>query len=131
MAAFAAGFFDELEGFDGDGFIEGFGHVVDGEGGDGGGGKGFHFDSGGAGGAGGSGDFDAVAAGFEVDIDVGEGEGVAKGDQVSSAFGGLDAGEAGNFKGVALGVGREGEEDLAGEPDESGGAGCAGGWGFA
>src|SRR5207253_3045464 len=46
VAAFSAAFTEELDVTDGDAFVESFGHVVDGEGGDGGGGHGFHFDAG-------------------------------------------------------------------------------------
>src|SRR4051812_37150485 len=60
----------------GHGFIDGFAHVVDGEGGDGDGGKRFHFDASLSGDFGRSGDDDAIAGcgDFEIQFAMGNGK---------------------------------------------------------
>ena len=61
------------------------------------------------------------------DVDEAERERVAHGDEVGGALGGLNAGEAGDLEGVALGVVWESREDGGGELDEGGGDGLAAG----
>ena len=127
VAGFAAGFLFELDGADDDGFVERLGHVVDGEGGDGGGGEGFHLDAGLRGGGSGGADADSVLYDGGFDVDVSERERVAHGDELGSSLGGLDSGEAGDFKGIAFWIPGQRIEDGWGEFDEGRGGGYAAG----
>ncbi len=129
-ARLAAGLFEKIEILDFDAFIEGFGHVVDGEGGDAGGREGFHFDAGLAGGDGKGRDADAGGFDDEFNVDVREGEGVAHRNELAGFLGGEDAGNAGDFEGIALGVGLEFVDYLTAHFDEGVGAGGALGDGF-
>ncbi len=56
---------------------------------------------------------------------------MAHGDEVGGAFGGLDAGDAGDLEGIAFGIVRQRREGFGGEGDEGGGFGFAAGRGFA
>ncbi len=84
------------------GFIDGFAHVVDGEGGDGNGGEGFHFDASFRGGGGGGLDLHFGFCEVELDIDLVEREAVAEGDEAVGYFRGLDAGDAGDGEDIAF-----------------------------
>lgn len=84
------------------GFVDGFAHVVDGEGGDGGGGECFHFDTGFGGGGGGGADLDFGLSEVEGDVDLIEWEAVAERDELGSDFGCLDAGDAGDGEDIAF-----------------------------
>ncbi len=64
-----------------------------------------------------------------LDVDMRERERVAHGDEFRGALGGLNAGEAGDFKRVAFGICGERGEDCGGELDEGGsGGGALRGW---
>ena len=135
VAGLPAGFFEEADVFDDDGFGEGFAHVVDGEGRAGGGGECLHLDAGFGVGDGGGKNLDAdLVNGSYVDGAFGEGQGVAERDQVAGVFGCLDAGEdsgvehgaffAMQFFAVELG------HDLGGELHDGAGGGAAASDGF-
>ena len=112
MAGFATGFFEKADALDDDAAVDGFAHVVDGQRSGGDGDEGFHFYAGFAGERGDSFNFDTDAlfafigleAGeIKIDRDAFNGERMAEGNQIARAFGGHDAGDAGNRKHFALG----------------------------
>lgn len=102
VARFATGFGLELQIADDDGFIQGLGHVVDGEGGDRGGGERFHLDAGLSSGGGGGDDADATVCDVGLHVDMRKRKWVAHGNELGGALGGLDSSEARDFEGIAL-----------------------------
>ncbi len=55
-----------------------------------------------------------------LDVNVGEREGMAHGDEIGSAFGGLDSGEASDLERIAFGVRRQSRENGGGKLHEGG-----------
>src|ERR1019366_2824547 len=104
VSAFAAGLFEQVKILDLDGFVERFEHVVNRECGHRGGGERLHFDAGLRGGGGGGDDAHAFLFDGSLDIRVGEHQRMAERNQLGSALGGGDAGDARDLERVPLGI---------------------------
>jgi hypothetical protein len=134
VAGFAAGFAEEGDRFDDDGFLDRFGHVVERQCSNAGGGHGFHFDA--SFGVDADGGFDPVAGegrvGDQIHVDFLDWEGMAEGNQIAGLFGGHDSGDAGGGEDVAFrGITRFDRGEGGGQHfDQGDGGGFADGGGF-
>src|SRR5580765_179802 len=104
ITTLSAPFFEQKELRDLNTLVQRFAHVVNREGGGSGGDQGFHLDAGLGGGGHLSANLHAIFAHAGVHINVSEQERMTKRYPLGGALGSQDAGDAGDFKRIALGI---------------------------